>query len=143
MQRRSPLGQRLLVLGWFLSAFFLSSAPLVLGVVAADIVPGVGGVRRSVPVPVLVLALMAVVGIAVVFGGALERLVERLVTARSVLQRTTQEAASALLLWLLLLPLMERGLGAAVVAGVSIALYKAAEPVLDRLNRTGADTADD
>ncbi|MCY1696416.1 hypothetical protein [Curtobacterium sp. SL109] len=143
MHRRSPLGQRLLVLGWFLSAFFLSSAPLVLGVIAADIVPAVGGVRRSVPVPVLVLALMAVVGIAVVFGGALERLVERLVTARSVLQRTTQEAASALLLWLLLLPLMERGLGAAVAAGVSIALYKAAELVLDRLNRTGADTADD
>jgi hypothetical protein len=143
MQRRPTLGERLLVLGWFLSAFFLSSAPLVLGVIAADLAPGVGGVRQSVPVPVLVLSLMAVVGVAVVFGSVLERVVERLVPARTVLRRIAQEAAPALLLWVLLLPLMERGLGAAVAAAVSIALYRAAEPVLDRLDRRRADTADE
>jgi hypothetical protein len=143
MQRRSTFGERLLVLWWFLSAFFLSSAPLVFGVIAADLVPGVGGVRQSVPVPVLVLALMAVVGVAVVFGSALERVVDQLVPARPVLRRIAQEAASALLLWALLLPLMERGLGAAVAAAVSIALYKAAEAVLDRLDRKRVDMADD
>lgn len=143
MQRRPTLGERLLVLGWFLSAFLLSSAPLVLGVIAADLAPGVGGVRQSVPVPGLVLALMAVVGVAVVFGSALERVVDRLVPARPVIQRIVQEVASALLLWVLLLPLMERGLGAAVAAAVSIALYRAAEPVLDRLDRKRADMYDD
>lgn len=143
MPRRSTFGERFLVLWWFLSAFFLSSAPLVSGVIAADLVPGVGGVRPSVPVPMLVLALMAIVGVAVVFGGVLERVVAQLVPMRSVFRRTTQEVASALLLWVLLLPLMERGLGAAVAAAVSIALYKVAEPVLDRLGRKWADAADD
>ena len=143
MQQRSTPRERLLVLGWFLSAFFLSSAPLVLGVVVADLVPGVGGVRQSVPVAALVLALMAVVGVAIVFGKALERVVERVVPARGVLGRIAQEAASALLLWVLLLPLMERGLGAAVAAAVSIALYKVSDPVLDRLDRKWADRADD
>ena len=60
-----------------------------------------------------------------------------------MLGRITQEAASALLLWVLLLPLMERGLGAAVAAAVSIALYKVSDPVLDRLDRKWADRADD
>lgn len=143
MPRRSTFGERFLVLWWFLSAFFLSSAPLVFGVIAADLVPGVGGVRPSVPVPMLVLALMAIVGVAVVFGGPLERVVARLVPGCSVFRRITQEVASALLLWVLLLPLMERGLGAAVAAAVSIALYKVAEPVLDRLGRKWADAADD
>jgi hypothetical protein len=143
MQRRSTFGERLLVLWWFLSAFFLSSAPLVSGVIAADLVPGVGGVRPSVPVPMLVLALMAIVGVAVVFGGVLERVVARVVPARSVFRRITLEVASALLLWVLLLPLMDRGLGAAAAAVVAIALYKMAEPVLDRLGRKWADTADD
>lgn len=143
MPRRSTFGERLLLLWWFLSAFFLSSAPLVSGVIAADLVPGVGGVRSSVPVPMLVLALMAIVGVAVVFGGVLERVVSRLVPMRSVFRWVTQEVASALLLWVLLLPLMERGLGAAVAAAVSIALYKVAEPALDRLDRKWADAADD
>lgn len=143
MPRRSTFGERLLVLWWFLSAFFLSSAPLVFGVIAADLVPGVGGVRPSVPVPMLVLALMAIVGVAVVFGGPLERVVSRLVPMRSVFRRITQEVVSALLLWVLLLPLMERGLGAAVAAAVSITLYKVAEPVLDRLDRKRADTTSD
>jgi hypothetical protein len=134
---------RLLVLGWFLSAFFVSSAPLVLGVVAADLLPGIGGVRKSVTLPVLVPALMLIVGLAVVFGSALERLAERLFPGRSASSRVGKQIASALPLWVVFLPLMENGLGAVVATVVSITLYMAAEPVLDHIDRKPGDDGDD
>jgi hypothetical protein len=143
MQQRLTVGERLLVLGWFLSAFFVSSAPLVLGVVAADLLPGIGGVRQSVTLPVLVAALMVIVGLAVLFGGALERSVLVLLPGRSVASRIARQIVSAVPLWVLFLPLMENGLGAVVSTAVSITLYLLAEPVLDRLDRVrGQDDAD-
>ncbi|OII33087.1 hypothetical protein BIU98_06445 [Curtobacterium sp. MMLR14_010] len=128
-------GERLLVLGWFLSAFFVSSAPLVLGVIAADLIPGIGGVRQSVTLPVLVAALMLIVGLAVVFGSALERVVDRLFPGRTASSRIAKQIASALPLWVVLLPLMENGLGAVVATVVAVVLYDVAEPVLDRIDR--------
>jgi hypothetical protein len=143
MQQRLTVGERLLVLGWFLSAFFVSSAPLVLGVIAADLLPGIGGIRQSVTMPVLVAALMVIVGLAVLFGGALERSVLVLLPGRSVASRIARQIVSAVPLWVLFLPLMENGLGAVVSTAVSITLYLLAEPVLDRLDRVrGQDDAD-
>jgi hypothetical protein len=142
MHHRLTVGERLLVLGWFLSAFFVSSAPLVLGVVAADLLPGIGGIRQSVTMPVLVAALMVIVGLAVLFGGALERSVLVLLPGRSVASRIARQIVSAVPLWVLFLPLMENGL-AVVSTAVSITLYLLAEPVLDRLDRVrGQDDAD-
>jgi diacylglycerol kinase len=135
MQQRVTFGERLLVLGWFLSAFFVSSAPLVLGVIAADLVPGIGGVRQSVTLPVLVAAVMLIVGLAVVFGGALERLFDRLFPGRTASSRIAKQIASALPLWAVLLPLLKNGLGAAVATVVAVVLYDVAEPVLDRIDR--------
>ncbi|WP_139200756.1 hypothetical protein [Curtobacterium sp. MMLR14_010] len=135
MEQRVTFGERLLVLGWFLSAFFVSSAPLVLGVIAADLIPGIGGVRQSVTLPVLVAALMLIVGLAVVFGSALERVVDRLFPGRTASSRIAKQIASALPLWVVLLPLMENGLGAVVATVVAVVLYDVAEPVLDRIDR--------
>jgi diacylglycerol kinase len=126
---------RLFILGWFLLAFFVSSAPLVLGVIVADLLPGVGGVRQSVTLPILVAALMLIVGLAVVFGSALERLLDRLFPGRTASSRIAKQIASALPLWALLLPLMENGLGAVVATVVAVVLYSVAAPVLDRIDR--------
>ncbi|MBT2503763.1 hypothetical protein [Curtobacterium sp. ISL-83] len=129
-------GGRLAILLWLSAAVFAASAPLVLGVIAADAIPGLGGVDPAVPKPFVAVALMAVVVVAVVFGGALDRALECLIGRRGRVRQAAKEGAATAVLALVLLPLMADLASAVVASVVATVLYRLAEPWLDRLERS-------
>lgn len=137
------LGAKAILLGWFVSALLVSSAPLVVGVATVALVPGLGGLRAGVP-PLLVAGwLMMAVALMVVLSAPLERVTRRLVRGHQRGGTLAAEAASIGVLWLLMVPMAASGLSALLASSISVVLYKCFEPLLARWEAKDRDVDED
>lgn len=130
----------LVLFGWLSAALGVVSAPLALGVVAASLIPGLGGMAPAVPVPVIAVGLAIVLLVSVLLDAPLRGVVARLIPRGRVL---AEEVAAFVLLWTLLRPLLATALGALVAAAIAVGLYKVVEPLLDRFAERRRDASDE
>lgn len=147
MNSKAPLppldfGDRLMLIGFLAASVFVVTAPLVVGVAAAALIPGLGGLRAGVPPVAVAGGLMLSVMVMIWFGGPLERVSRRPFGRCHWAGTLAAEATSLGLLWLLLLPMLASGWSALLAASIGGALFKCAEPVLDRWARKNGEDAE-
>lgn len=136
-------GGKAILLGWFVSALLVSSAPLVVGVATVALIPGLGGLRAGVT-PLLVAGwLMMAVALMVVLGAPLERVARRLARGHQRGGTLAAEAASIGFLWLLMVPVTVSGLSALLASSISVVFYKCFEPLLARWEVKDRDVDED
>jgi nitric oxide reductase large subunit len=125
-------GERLMLFGVLAASVLVVTAPLVVGVAAVALVPGLGGLRAGVSPAAVAGGLMLTVVVMIWFGGPLERASRRPFGQRRWAGTLAAEATSLGFLWLLLLPMLASGWSALLAASIGVVLFKCAEPVLDR-----------
>jgi nitric oxide reductase large subunit len=147
MSPESPLppldfGDRLMLIGLLAASVFVVSAPLVIGVAAAALVPGLGGLRAGVPPMAVAGGLMLTVVVIIWFGGPLERVSRRPFGRCHWAGTLAAEATSLGFLWLLLLPMLASGWSALLAASLGEVLYRCTEPLVDRWARKDRENAE-
>lgn len=123
------------ILGLVLAALLFAALPLVVGVVVACAVPGLGGLRTGLSFLSVLGLLLAIVVLAVVIGERPVRWAALLLPGHPRLQRSAAELVVFLLLTAALLVPLESPPGALTAAALACAGYGGLDQILQRLDR--------